>query len=103
MKSRPVLIGNIVFTVLNVLTAGAALQDVLGDTTFALIVLGVTAAQAGFNVYAQSIVVPQEDVAAFVNSDGNLVAGNAGGPSNGTAVDVVPVGTTGPPAVDGPF
>lgn len=89
MKSRPVLIGNAILAALQILTGAAVLSDVLGTTVFGLFVIAVAAVQVGFNTYVQGTVVPYQDVAAFQNSSGEVVAGPAAGVTNGKSVDVV--------------
>lgn len=88
MKSRPVLITFSVLAALDVLTAGAILGDVIGAQTAALLVLGTKAVQAGMAFYVQGQVVPQQDVGAYVNSAGEMVAGPAGGVTNGQKVQI---------------
>lgn len=89
MKSRPILIGNSVLASLQVLSSAAALSDVFGPTAFFLFSLVVAALTVGFNTYAQGIVVPTQDVGAYTNNVGVLVAGPASGVTNGKEVDVV--------------
>jgi len=89
-KSRPVLIGNAILASLQVLSGAAVLGDVLGPTVFAMLVIAVAAIQVGFNTYVQGMVVPQEDVAAYANADGKVVAGPAAGVQNGVPVMVEP-------------
>lgn len=98
MKSRPLLIGNSVLASLQVLTGAAALGDIIGTTAFALFVIAVAAAQVGFNTYVQGIVVPTQDVGAYTNGDGDMVAGPASGVTNGKGVEVI---KTEPPASEG--
>jgi hypothetical protein len=97
-KSRPVLLGNSILAALQVLASAAALGDVIGKTPFALFSIVVGAVAVGWNVYVQGIVTPQADVAAYVNSAGEVVAGPAAGVTNGKTVDVV---KTEPPASEG--
>ena len=97
-KSRPVLITFSILAGLQVLSGGAALGDVIGTTAFALFVLVVAAVQVGMTFYVQNQVVPVPDIGAYVNSEGQLVAGPAAGVTNGKTVDVV---KTEPPASEG--
>jgi hypothetical protein len=88
MKSRPVLIGNSILAMLQVLASAAALGDVLGKTNFAMFSILVGAATVGFNTYVQGIVVPTNDVGAYTNGDGRMIAGPAAGVQNGAPVNV---------------
>ncbi len=97
-KSHPVLVGNSILATLQVLAGAAALGDILGQTAFTLFTIAVAAATVGFNTYVQGLVTPQADVAAYVNSAGEVVAGPAAGVTNGKTVDVV---KTEPPASEG--
>lgn len=97
-KSRPVLIIFSILAGLQVLTGAAALGDVIGDQAFGLFALGVGAVQVGMTFYVQNSVVPVQDVAAYQNSYGDVVAGPAAGVTNGKLVDVV---KTEPPASEG--
>lgn len=89
MKSRPVLVGNSILASLQVLSGAAVLGDVLGPTLFALFVIAVAAIQVGFNTYVQGTVVPFQDTASYINSDGQTVAGPAAPLTTGTTVKVV--------------
>lgn len=97
-KSRPVLIGNSILATLQVLASAAALGDIIGKVPFALFSIIVGAVAVGFNTYVQGIVTPQEDVGAYINGEGQLVAGPASGVTNGKTVDVV---KTEPPSSEG--
>lgn len=90
-KSRPVLITFSVLAGLQILTAGTALADVIGDKPAGLIVLAIAAVQAGMSFYVQGQVVPLQDTAAYVDTKGNTVAGPASPPQvvDGTSVEVV--------------
>lgn len=90
-KSRPVLVIFSILAALQFLAGGAALSDVVGPEAFGLFVLGVGAIQAGFAVYTQSQVVPVQDVASYVDTNGNAVAGPASAPTNGVLVEVTEV------------
>lgn len=87
-KSRPVLITFSVLAGLQIITAGTVLADVIGVQLAGLIVLLVAAVQAGMSFYVQGQVVPYSDTAAYVNEEGDTVAGPAAAPVNGTPVDV---------------
>lgn len=89
MKSRPVLIIFSTLAGLQVLTAGAALSDVIGPHLFGLFALAVAAVQVGMTFYVQNQTVALQDVAAY-NSGGALgvVAGPAADPANGVPVQV---------------
>ena len=91
-KARPVLVVAAVLAALQILTAGAAFADFVGKDVTALIILGIAAIQGGMGFYTQSKTVPYEDAAAYVNSDGAVVAGPASPPRivNGTPVAVTP-------------
>lgn len=89
-KSRGVLIFGSVLAALQFLAASAALGDLIGKTAFAILVIGTGAIQVGWATYQQSLVVPQEDVAAYQNGAGVVVAGPAAGATNGTPVTVEP-------------
>lgn len=90
-KSRPVLITFSVLAGLQILTAGAALGDVVGTKVAGLVVLAVAAVQAGMSFYVQGQVVPLQDTAAYVDTKGNTVAGPASPPQvvDGESVEVV--------------
>lgn len=87
-KSRGVAIFGSVLAALQFLAAASALADVIGKTTFGLFVIGVGAVQVGWSFYQEQQVVPLENVAAYENKMGVVVAGPAGGPTNGTPVAV---------------
>jgi hypothetical protein len=89
-KSRPVLITFSVLAGLQILTTGAALGDLIGVKLAAFVVLAGAAVQAGMSYYVQGVVVPEQDVAAYQNSAGQVVAGPAAGATNGTPVVVEP-------------
>jgi hypothetical protein len=98
MKSRPVLIVFSILAALQVLSGASALADIIGKDTFALFALLVAAVQVGMTFYVQNQVVPTVDIGAYINSDGQLVAGPAAGVTNGKTVDVI---KTEPPASEG--
>lgn len=90
MKSRGIVIFGSILAALQFLAGAAALADIIGKTPFALFVIGVGAVQVGWATYQQGVVVPTQDVAAYMNSSGNVVAGPAAGATNGTPVVVEP-------------
>lgn len=61
MKREPVLIWSAVLVTLQVLTAGAALGDVIGDKAFGLAALSVAALQAGTTFFVRGQVTPVEE------------------------------------------
>lgn len=89
-KSRPVLIIFSILAGLQVLSAGAALADVIGKDLFGLFALGVAAIQVGMTFYVQNLTVPLQDVAAYVTGGNSplLVAGPASSVTDGTEVVV---------------
>lgn len=58
MKREPVLIWSSVLVVLQVISAGAALSDVIGKDVAALVALIVAALQAGTSFYVRGQVTP---------------------------------------------
>lgn len=58
MKNEPLLIWSSILVTLQVLTAGAALGDVIGATVAALVALVVAALQAGTTFYVRGKVTP---------------------------------------------
>lgn len=60
MKREPVLIWSSVLVVLQVISAGAALSDVIGKDVAALVALIVAALQAGTQFYIRGRVTPVE-------------------------------------------
>lgn len=98
MKSRGVLIFGSILAALQFLAAAAALGDIIGKQSMAIFVLAVGAIQVGWASYQQSQVVPVQDTGAYVNSNGQMVAGPAAGPSNGVPVDITATtGVVAPP------
>lgn len=93
MKSRPVLITFSILAGLQVLTAAGGLSEVVGPKIFFLFGLVVAAVQVGMTFYVQNQVTPIQDVAAYSNERGQVVAGPAAGATRGTPVVVEP-GTT---------
>lgn len=89
-KSRPVLITFSILAGLQVLTGAAALGDVIGDQLFGLFAIVVAAVQVGMTFYVQNQVTPMGDVAAYVDATGDIRAGPAAAPANGTPAEVVP-------------
>lgn len=91
MKSRPVLITFSILAGLQILTGAAALGDVIGPQAFGLLGVGVAAVQVGMTFYVQNQTVPVQDAVAYINKDGQSVAGPAAGVTTGQPVDVQPV------------
>lgn len=89
-KSRPVLITFSILAGLQVLTGAAALSDVIGDQAFGLFAIAVAAVQVGMTFFVQNQVVPAQEVAAYQDKEGHVVAGPAAGATNGTPVTVEP-------------
>lgn len=89
MKSRPVLITFSILAGLQVLTGGAVLTDVIGEKFAGFFILVVSAVQVGMTFYVQNLTVPYRDAVAFVDGQGDVVAGPAAPLTNGTPVDVV--------------
>lgn len=89
-KSRPVLIVFSILAGLQVLSAGAALSDIVGPAVFGLFALGVAAVQVGMTFYVQNLTVPLADVAAYVSGGPTpaVIAGPAAAVTNGTVVTV---------------
>lgn len=75
---RPVLIMNSVLAGLGVLLGGSALADVVPVKVVGLAALVLAAVQVGWGAYVQSVVTPQELVAARKDTGtGAIVAGPA--------------------------
>lgn len=91
MKREPVLIVMSVLAALQILTAGAALGDVIGAQLAALLVLAVAAAQSGVQFYVRGAVTPNQAVAAKVDEAREGVVGGEAAPADleGEAVEVV--------------
>lgn len=100
-KPRPVLIIFSVLAALQVLAGASALADLLGDTAFGIFALSVAAIQVGMTFYIQNQVTPLRDVGAYVDPQGNMVAGPAVTPSTGS-VTVVPAPRSGRPSATSP-
>ena len=76
-KSRPVIITMSVLAGLQILTAGAALGEVIGVKLAAFFVLLVASAQGGVQFFVQAAVTPAADVIAYRNKDDVVVTGDA--------------------------
>ena len=95
MKSRPVVITMSILAGLQFLFGGLVTLN-LPDESYSVTVLtigafgtlAVAAAQTGIQFYLQNLVTPQVDVAAYRNSEGNIVSGPAAPPTE-QPVDVV--------------
>ncbi|MDE9365973.1 hypothetical protein PZ938_10195 [Luteipulveratus sp. YIM 133132] len=81
LRRRPVVVVMSVLAALQILTAGAALGDVIGAKAAALCVLVVAAAQSGIQFYVQAQVTPNGDVAAQVDAAGTDHAEMVAGPA----------------------
>jgi hypothetical protein len=90
MKSRPILITQSILAGCDVIAVSASLTELVPAKVALMFILVTKAVQVGVAFYNQSNVVPLSDSGAFVNSDGQMVAGPASGTSNGTNVAVVP-------------
>lgn len=89
--SRPVLIIFSILAGLQVLSAGAALADIIGKDMFGLFALAVAAVQVGMTFYVQNLTMPLQNVAAYESgTSAGVVAGPAATSANGVSVDVVP-------------
>lgn len=88
-KSRPVLITFSILAALQVLTGGSVLADLLGKDIASFIILLIAAVQVGMTFFVQNQTVPVRDSVAYINENGDAVAGPAAGLTNGTAVEVV--------------
>lgn len=97
-KSRPVVIIFSILAGMQVLTNAGGLSEILGPKVFFLLGILVASVQVGMTFFVQNSVVPQEDVGAYTNAEGKLVAGPASGVTNGKEVEVV---KTEPPASEG--
>lgn len=88
-KSRPVIIIFSILAGLQILSNAGGLSEVLGAKIFFLFGILVAATQVGMTFYVQNTVTPNQDVAAYANKDGQVVAGPAAGVTNGKTVEVV--------------
>jgi hypothetical protein len=87
--SRPVLIVFSTLAGLQVLTAGAALGDIIGAKLFGLFGLAVAAVQVGMTFYVQNLTVELKNVAAYDSgTEQGIIAGPAAAPANGVPVEV---------------
>jgi hypothetical protein len=87
-KSRGVVIFGSILAALQFLAAASALSDMIGKETFGIFVIAVGAIQIGWSFYQEEQVIPYQDAAAYVDRSGQVVAGPAGGVTNGKLVDV---------------
>lgn len=94
-KSRPVVITFAILAGLQVITNAAGLSDVLDAKYLFLLGIVVAAVQTGMTFYVQNQVVPANDVAAYVNTEGRVVAGPASPPEilDGASVEVTSPGS----------
>jgi hypothetical protein len=88
-KSRPVLIAMSTLAGLQVLSAGAALTDVIGAKNAAFFALIIAAAQVGVQFFVQNLVVPVKDVGSYVDAAGEMVTGPAAPPEGQPAAIIV--------------
>lgn len=88
-KSRPVLITFSILAGLQILANAGGLSEILGPKPFFLLGILVAAVQVGMTFFVQNATVPVSDTVAYVNQNGESVAGPAAGLTNGTPVDVV--------------
>lgn len=96
MKRNPLLIWSSTLVALQILTAGAALSDIIGGNLAAFVALVVAAAQGGTQFYVNGQLTPSESVVAQTTAAGAVVAGPASWVVDGHPVAVEPVET--PPA-----
>lgn len=87
-KSRPVLLLFSILAALDFIAAYAGLADYVGDKVAFFFILCTKAVQVGAAFYAQNVVVPVGDVAAYANNQGTVVAGPAAEQMNGSPVSV---------------
>lgn len=95
-KSRPVVIIFSILAGLQILSNAGGLGEILGAKIFFVFGILVASIQVGMTFYVQNTVTPNQDVAAYANAQGQVVAGPAAGVTNGKTVDVVK--TEGPPS-----
>lgn len=89
-KSRPVVITFSILAGMQVVTNATGLSDVVPSKYIFLLGILVAAVQVGMTYYVQNQVVPFEDTAAYVDTEGRMVAGPASPPAvlDGTTVEV---------------
>lgn len=87
-KSRPVLITFSILAGLQVITNASGLADVVPAQWVFLLGILVAAVQTGMTFFVQNQVVPVKDTAAYIDQNGQTVAGPAAPPGTG-AVQVV--------------
>lgn len=97
-KSRPVVIIFSILAGLQILSNAGGLSEILGPKVFFLLGILVASVQVGMTFYVQNSVVPQAEVGAYTNNQGDMVAGPASGVTNGKGVEVV---KTEPPSSEG--
>lgn len=76
-KSRPVIITMSILGGLQLFFGTAGLADVLPAAVVFIAIALVAAAQFGLQFYVQNAVVPSEDVLAYKDAKGIVVAGDA--------------------------
>lgn len=84
-NNEPLLLWSSILVGLQVVTAGAALADLVGVQVAGLAILVVAALQASTQFYIRGQVTPNVSVAAQV-VEGEVVAGPAASQENGTPV-----------------
>lgn len=97
-KSRPVVIIFSILAGMQILSNAGGLSEVVGPKVFFLFGILVASVQVGMTFYVQNVTAPVEDVGAYINAEGNMVAGPASGVTNGKEVEVI---KTEPPASEG--
>lgn len=87
-KSRPVVIIFSILAALDIITATAGLNDMIGVKVAFFLIMATKAIQAGMTFYVQNIVVPVVDVAAYRSDTQGVIAGPAAAATDGTPVVV---------------
>ena len=90
MKREVLLVWTSILVALQILTAGAALGDFIGEDVAGLCILIVAALQGGTVFYVRGQVTPNANVAARLTSDGHIVAGDAASYPNESEVLLSP-------------
>jgi hypothetical protein len=91
-KSRPVLVIAALVAIIQALISTAGLTDIIGKDMMSYLTIANVVLTALLGVYTQSKVTPFEDTAAYVNTEGKVVAGPASPPKvlEGSEVSVEP-------------
>ena len=91
MKGNKILLGwSSVLVGLQILTGGAALADYLGTEAAGLAILIVAALQGATQFFINGVLTPSASVAAYVNANGDTLAGPAAPMPDGKPVTVHP-------------